>query len=60
MNEESLNLVKIQYPLYYQNLFTKNTTPWDSKEWDLIKLEKIKIEFQDIKAFYYINVNWPL
>ena len=57
MNEESLNLVKIQYPLYYQNLFTKNTTPWDSKEWDLIKLEKIKIEFQDIKAFYYINVN---
>lgn len=42
---------KIKYPLAYQNLFFKKTSPWESDDNTII------FEFDDIKAFYYINID---
>ena len=42
---------KIKYPLAYQNLFLKKTSPWESNDNFSI------FEVKDINAIYFININ---
>ena len=42
---------RIKYPLAYQTLFLKKTSPWESND------NFINFEFKDINAIYYININ---
>ena len=56
---ETLNKLysKINYPLNYQKVLGKKTTPWDSKDWDSVTLGNFRIDFQAIDTLYYVNVN---